>query len=268
MSLLPIIRIKEFLEEEFSDGTTRPMLVLGEDGKKYVLKIFSKRDAAQRPYVAAEVLANLLAKQFNLFVPSAAYLTIDNALLDFVENNQPKINEVLQLKHTDGIHFGTEYHPGLPMFTPSKNDKLLELDEYESILAFDTLIANEDRKKHKPNILRGEKNYLLIDHEKAFEGLECIYTNVNNGILPNFFSYHIFYKRLRVLAKTKSEEINFETFEDFFRLISFVEIEENIRFLIQNGCDESKCYEWLFYIKKQKENCTNFVTLLNRKIRE
>lgn len=48
MSILPTIQIAQFLDHSLVGGTTRPLLVVGEDGNTYVLKLFSKIDAEQR----------------------------------------------------------------------------------------------------------------------------------------------------------------------------------------------------------------------------
>lgn len=268
MSLLPIIRITEFLEETLLGGTTRPMLVLGENGKKYVLKIFSKKDASQRPYMVAEVIANILAREFGLNVPEAVYLRIEPDLINFLSITQKEIFNKLQEKAIDGLHFGSIYQEGYPIYSPSRDDKLLELDEFESILAFDLLIGNEDRRITKPNILRGPDHYMLIDHEKAFEGLEIMRINYNVGIMPHYFNKHLFFSKLNRIAQKNTESVSFATFEEYFRNLSLLRIEENINFLIQSGFDGESCNAWLSYLNSQKENYRNFVALLNRKIRE
>lgn len=119
MSLLPVVRITEFLEDALTGGTTRPMLVIGENGKIYVLKIFSKRDASQRSYTVAEALANLLAKEFDLNVPDAAYMIIDPQLIQILQHQQPNIYDKLQEKEFDLILFGSIYHDGIPLYSGS-----------------------------------------------------------------------------------------------------------------------------------------------------
>lgn len=268
MSLLPVIRVTEILQETVVGGTTRPMLVVGEDGRKYILKIFSKKDAAQRSYTVAEVISSLLAREFDLFVPEAVYMTIDPELIKSLEYTQPKIFQKLQEKEVEKLLFGSLYHEGLPIYSPAINDRLLELDEFESVFAFDMLIANDDRRAIKPNILRGRNHYLLIDHEKAFEGLEVTLANYQKGIVPHHFSNHIFYTRLKKEARKKLNTVNFETFKEYFRILTFNKIEENIHFLVDNGYNADECYSWLKYLQTQKENYNTFVSLLIQKISE
>ncbi|GAA0876705.1 hypothetical protein GCM10009118_31150 [Wandonia haliotis] len=268
MSLLPTIRITEFLDDIVSGGTTRPMLVIGENGKKYVLKIFSKRDASQRSYTVAEVLANILAKEFDLNVPEGVYMTIDKSLLKSIEQTQPEIYKKLEEKETDRILFASLYYEGYPTYSPVNKDKYLDLDEFESILAFDMLIANDDRRKDKPNILRGPEHYLLIDHEKAFEGLSVHLENIKRAILPHYFTKHLFYNKLKTESLKAQNIVNFETFEEYFRILKLDRVELNVDFLIANGYDEDECKSWLNYLFYQKENYRTFVALLKKRIRE
>ncbi len=268
MSLLPIVRITEFLEDTLTGGTTRPMLVIGEDGNKYVLKIFSKKDASQRSYTVAEVIANLLAKEFDLFVPDAVFMTVDPQLIQILEHQQPNIFEKLKEKEVGSIQFGSIYQDGVPLYSPAKNKMNLDLIELETILAFDILIANHDRRSSKPNILFGPDRFILIDHEKAFEGLTKQFTDVQNGIVPYFFKEHLFFKQIHKTSVKNIHHVPFETFEEYFRNLSFERLKLNINFLIQHGYNEEECLNWLEYLQNQKENCRNFVTLLRKKIRE
>ena len=268
MSLLPIIRITEFLEETVSGGTTRPMLVIGEDGRKYVLKIFSKKDSSQRSYTVAEVMANILAKDFDLNIPEGVYMTIDKFLLKTIQQTQPSIHRKLEEKEVDFILFGSLYYEGYPTYSPAKSDKLLDLDEFESILAFDMLIANNDRRLAKPNILRGPEHYLLIDHEKAFEGLTVHLENIRKGVLPYYFNEHLFFNKLKAENIKTQNSVKFETFEEYFRILSLDKLEENVNFLVENGYNEAECNGWFNYIRLQKENYRNFITLLKKKLSE
>lgn len=268
MSLLPTIRITEFLDETLKGGTTRPMLVVGEDGNKYVLKIFSKKDAAQRSYTVAEVIANLLAKQFDLNVPQGVYMKVDEMLLKSIELAQPDIHKILSEKELKNILFGSLYFEGYAIYSPTNKDKLLDLDEFESILAFDMLIVNDDRRTVKPNILRGPNHYLLIDHEKTFEGLTVTLSNYQNAIMPHHFKDHLFYNKLKKANKKEPNTVKFETFEEYFRSLRLDSIKENVQFLIKDGYDSDECQRWIAYLEYQKENYRTFVSLLKTKISE
>lgn len=268
MNILPIIRITEFLQGTLEGGTTRPMLVLGEDGKKYVLKVFSIKDASQRSYTVAEVIANLLAKEFDLNVPEAVYMTIDKALLELIKETQPETHKILNEKSIDRIMFGSLYYEGYPIYSSTNKDKLLALDEFESILAFDILISNSDRRAVKPNILRGQDHYLLIDHEKAFEGMHNVFDNIQIGVLPYYFEKHLFYKKLNKVAKKSPNTVKFETFEEYFRILRLDKIKDNVDFMIQKGYDKEECLDWIDSLEKLKKNYLTFVTLLKTKINE
>lgn len=268
MSLLPTIQIVEFVDHSLVGGTTRPLLVLGDDGNTYVLKLFSKTDAAQRSYTVAEVMANVLAKEFDLLIPDAVYMLVLPELLEFVAETQPELYALLEQKETRGPQFACRYHEGCPLYSPTRDDKNLDLEEFESVFAFDMLISNDDRRELKPNMLRSADRYLLIDHEKAFEGLEVTAENFTRGELPHHYRNHLFFNRLRSEEEKRAGKVRFETFSEYFRTLSLRAVEENVRFLIESGYDEEECTSWLSYLHDQKTNYTNFVSLLTEKIRE
>ncbi|HNS42667.1 MAG TPA: hypothetical protein PKN22_07900 [Taishania sp.] len=268
MSLLPIVEIAEFIEKPLTGGTTRPMMIIGNDGKQYVLKIFSKTDAKQRSYTVAEAVANILAKEFDLVVPNGIYTKIDHLTIKKIEQSQPTLFKLLEEKETDKLLFASHFQEGCPIFSPAIKHKSLEISEMETILAFDMLIANDDRRKDKPNILKGKEHYILIDHEKCFEGLAIHLENMNKGILPHFFKNHLFYTRLNKFAKKSKNNVNFATFEEYFRNLNLEKVCTNVHFLIENGYNEDECNNWLHYLHTQKENCHKFVALLKHKIRE
>jgi len=268
MSLLPTIRITEFLDKELTGGTTRPMLVIGEDGNKYVLKIFSLKDSEQRSYVVAEVMANILAKEFDLNVPDGVYMTLDKKLLDSIKRNQPNIYEKLDTKKSDGVMFGSFYHEGMPIFSSAVEDRTLDVEEFENIFAFDMLIANDDRRIGKPNILKGTEEYLLIDHEKAFEGVDRVYDLYESGVLPSYAQNHVFHEKLKKLGKIESITVDFETFSEYCRNLNLKEVEENVNFLIECNFDKEECTNWLEYLKKRLRNYTIFVDVLKKNLSE
>jgi hypothetical protein len=213
-------------------------------------------------------MANILAKEFDLYVPDAVYMTVDPELIKIISIKQPEIYQKICEKSYDSILFGCKYHEGYPTYSPAKKDKSFELFELETIFAFDMLIANQDRRSEKPNILKGAEHYLLIDHEKAFEGLNVHLSNINKGIVPYYFKEHLFFEQLNKAAQKLKNSICFETFEEYFRILNLDSVEENVNFLIKQGYNKEECLSWLDYLQQQKENCRTFVTLLRNKICE
>jgi hypothetical protein len=261
------IRVVEFLPETLKGGTTRPLVALGEDGNPYVLKLFNIKDASQRSYTAAEAFAYIIAKAFDLKIPDCVLMTVPNELLSYYKTSNPDIYNILLNKDLSKPSFGSFYFSGLPTYSPTINDNTLDIDEFESIYAFDLLILNEDRRKIKPNILRS-KHYLIIDHEKAFEGTKYAKENFNTFNLPNYYRNHLFFEILCRKEKKKPNSVTFETFFEYLRSLDTRKLEEEIEYLISLGFDDVECYDWLYYIFDIKKNSSKFVSLLKKSIQQ
>lgn len=268
MSLLPCVQITEFLDKTLMGATTKPMSVLGADGKEYVLKIFSQNDANQRSYTVAETLAHILAHEFDLSVPKGIFMKVEPSQIDCLRYSQPTLFDKLTEKATDKVLFASEFQRGYTTFSPSFNSKKMNLIEIETILAFDILIGNDDRRSANPNILKGPKGYMLIDHEKCFEGLEYHLQNVKKGVLPHYFKGHLFYNIVRKAVKRKKIKGDFATFSEYLCKLNLSLVEENVQFLISEGYDKVECEKWLSYLKIQRNNFSTFVNLLSHQIRE
>jgi hypothetical protein len=266
LPIFDIVRVSELLPNTLKGGTTRPLLVLGEDGNVYVLKLFSIKDASQRPYTVAEVFANVIAKELNLNVPNAVLMEVPKQLIDRYKEMDPEIYEILISKDLSKPSFASIYHDGLPLYSPSMNDRHLEIDEFESIYAFDMLIINSDRRKLKPNILRSN-HYLLIDHEKAFEGSKIILKNFESSIIPYFHLNHLFYDLLCKREKRNTNSVTFATFTELFRSINEMKLKTVIEECVNIGYSKTECYEWFDYIVKIKKNYSKFATLLKESIK-
>lgn len=258
--------VTEISKDYLSGGTTRPMKVLGDDGNLYVLKLFSKKDAAQRPYAVAEFFANSIAKQLELNTPDAVVMEVPEELIRIYEKREPEIFNKLLEKDLSKPSFGSLFYKDCPIYSPAVNDKNLETYEFESIYAYDMLILNGDRRKVKPNILRGN-HYLLIDHEKAFEGSQHIMSeNGKELILPPFYNNHLFYELLKTRNKKPSSPIDFATFEEAFRTMKERHLLDTINFCAELGYNDNAPSEWLRYIVEMKKKCSNFVALLAKSI--
>lgn len=267
MRLMKEIKAVNVLDIDLKGGTTKPVVVLGDDGNQYVLKLFKKIHASQRCYTGAEVVAYLLAKEFSLNIPEAVLITIPVELLNLIDEHHPSISKLLKTKDLSKPCFGSRYHDGLPLHSPSLLDKYLELDELETIFAFDTLILNGDRKKTKPNILRDENNYILIDHDQAFEGYSKApeYFKSNN-LLP-YSPNHIFFDILKRRESNDNNSVKFETFEYYLRYMKLRRIKLQVSRLAELGYGVGECYDWINYIESIKNNSANFVNVLRLNIR-
>ncbi len=267
MSLLKEIIATEIFDINLKGGTTKPFLVSCDDGNQYILKIFKKIHAQQRCYTGAEICAYLLAKEFSLSIPDGALITIPPPLIALYKKSNMSLYNQLMSKDFTKPCFGSLYLGPLPIHSPALLKKHLELHELETIYAFDTLILNEDRKKIKPNILKSQDHYFLIDHDKAFEGHKHNITlfKVHNQWV--FLLNHIFYEILQKEWKKENNSVNFETFEEYLRLLNLGVIKKQVERLEQLNYSVEECYDWLSYCDYIKKNSTIFVALLKNSIR-
>jgi hypothetical protein len=256
----------EILDDSLDGGTTKPMLVICDDGNKYVLKIFKEIHAKQRCYTGAEVCAYLLAKEFNLCIPDGALITIPIQLIELIKKSNKSLYRELATKDYSKPCFGSLYLETLPTYTPTLKDKYLDLDELETIFAFDLFILNEDRKNTKPNILKSSEHYFLIDHEKAFEGSAYALKQFKENELVHYYKSHIFFKTLMKIKKKHPNSVNFETFIEFLRFLNLKTLRKQIERLETLEYSVSECYEWLNYLEEIKKNSTKFVDLLKKNL--
>lgn len=143
---LPVLKASFIFSGIFKDGTTKPLLVKADDGKDYVVKLFSKKDASQRCYTAAETYANYLAQQFDLNVPPAVFIDIPPELIELYKDVDPTLYALLSTKDTGHPCFGTEYFGTFPVFSTALARKYIEPYDLACIFGFDMLILNEDRR--------------------------------------------------------------------------------------------------------------------------
>ncbi|EAY26506.1 HipA family kinase [Microscilla marina] len=215
--MLPVyeaITVHKIIEK---GGSTKPWLVevlVKDQPKAYVVKMFTEKHVDQVAPVANEVYANVLAKQFDLPCPKAAFIHFSDNFKFWLTKEQ---QEVLDTKD-QRIKFGSEYIEGN---TPYNRDSVLpiyelEADEIANIYAFDMLIANWDRRIAKPNILLTETNFYLIDHELGFQYTEAHIEHFRAKKLMNRYGDHIFYP---MLNQGSIQEYYFTIFEEYLRYL-------------------------------------------------
>lgn len=266
MALLEVHNAIEIKPTLLAGGTTRPLLVDAENRKTYVVKLFSKKDASQRCYTGAEVYAHHLATQFELSIPDAVLITITPELIELVKKTSPDLYIELIKRDLEHPCFATEYLGNLPTYSPALDQKNISYDELASIYAFDALILNEDRKRVKPNILRAPDHYFLIDHEKAFEGVDFAIKHFNEGKLCAYSYYHLFYAALSERCKKNGNTVVLDTFEMYFtnlRLSGLAELKDQLSGFQYNTED---CELWEIYLNEMKQNVSTFVTTLRNSL--
>lgn len=255
MDLLQLVSIKGLLPK---GGSTKPLLIEASDIngniKPYVLKIYKEKHVTEDYSVAKEILANEIAKEFDLPVPNYGVINFDHKLL---KDYYPK--EYISLIDR-GNKFCSEYLEGFQIFNPYAKNHVLKDYDLGGVFAFDNIILNTDRGgfRNKPNLLVNDDGFLLIDHELTmffysqkvndnidFKGKFCAY----------FFRKHIFYD---LLKKKRNKDDLFEESVEHLRNFDLSKIDAIFagldNFNIRNK-GKDNCY---YYFKWLKDN-NNFV---------
>lgn len=266
MAKLPVYNAIEISKTKSLGGTTLPFLAVADDGNPYVLKLFKKKHAKQRCYTAAEAYAHFLAKEFDLNIPQAAFITIPENLMELIKDKSPEQYADLITRDYNKPCFATRYLGGFPTFSPAFTKKYIQSFDIETIYAFDTLILNGDRRIANPNILKNKENFVLIDHDKAFEGIEYAFAQFNNGLLCQYSSNHLFFKILRLKAKKEGVKNMFDTFQFYMQKMRVRELVELRKQLTGFQYDTDGCQSWEAYLEEMKQNIPNFVENLRKSL--
>jgi hypothetical protein len=213
---LLILKAVAIEQSSLLGGSTLPSLmrVKDESGKSYnyVVKIF-KSD-----YLAAtcrEVFAHALASEFDLQVPQAALIEVNQEIIHKLKE-LPKFND---RNIRAGYYFGTEFLTEAQIYT--NNLSFVQISDWDMlrIFSFDVLIRNADRRVAKPNFLLYENEPILIDHELSLGFFEKNYNDFNVsdwGFLYGGGSKsHIFLDILR--EKSKNNLIDLAYIQDYLR---------------------------------------------------
>lgn len=110
-TLLPIYQAISF-QNTLAGGRTKPWLILADTGQgapvPFVMKIFEPRKLEARDHVTAEIISNILARQFDLAVPGAAFIEIDEYFLATI--NDPEAYRALE-QADNRLKFACEFIP-------------------------------------------------------------------------------------------------------------------------------------------------------------
>ncbi|MGN6248892.1 MAG: HipA family kinase [Ginsengibacter sp.] len=265
--MLPVYKAISFNKIIKKGGRTEPWIVIVNAGntlKPYVVKLFESKLIETRDSVTNEVVGNVLAREFNIPVPNAALIDLDE---DFVETIKDREDLLQILDERDyRIKFGSELLEGYfnfdyKAFSLKDVRKIIDID---NVYAFDNLIRNRDRNGVlKPNILIKSTNAFLIDHELGFE-------DINDGIVNDmknwkwdrrFCDYHIFYNFLKN-SPVKIKKEYFHEFGEYLKYLNVSTLEPYFSQLVGLGFNGNKHKLIQDYLSKMKQNSSNFTTIM------
>jgi len=250
---LRIVGVKEILK----GGSTSPLLInaIDSDGNvdPYVLKCYKSDYIDQNFTVAKEIFSTIIAQEFDLPVPDWGIIEFDNSELEGFYSKDGIAN-----LHS-GYKFCCEYFEGYQLYNDFVSNSFLKEYHMENVFAFDNIILNVDRGgyRNKPNLLIGNSDFLLIDHELTFPFLNKWSVNNDIDFKSHFVSYdhtkHIFYERLRKVAKKESV---FDEFYEGLRSLNLGKLQAIIdcfeSFNIE--CGEKKAiFDYLTWVKDNRD---------------
>lgn len=206
------------------------------------------------------MIGNVLARQFQLQVPDAALIDLDQDFISTIRD--PQLIDVLAEKD-DRLKFGSVLLDGYVRFDASASlSDVRRMIEIDTLFAFDNLIRNPDRNLAKPNLLVKSNQAYLIDHELGFEITHDSASEVAGWQWKErFFRYHIFYDYLK--GTGHSQKMDY--FAEFYEYLKYLDINILRPFfdqLADSGFSAAKHDVILGYLADMKQNSGNFVNLL------
>lgn len=196
--MLPVLEAIAFDNQITEHTRTQPWIVITKDNmdtlEPFVVKLFTNEENSNRFAIAKEVFSNVMAREFNLSCPEAAFI-------DFYSNNFTSTLDDWQLQSLNTrdhrAKFAVKYLAGHNQYNTNYPRKFFhKFVGVDSIYAFDNLIQNNDRNIGKANVLLVENRIFLIDHEYALD----INPEIISEYDVNNWSYqctkHIFYNYL------------------------------------------------------------------------
>lgn len=232
----------------------------------YVVKVFTENHIRQGFSIAKEFICNLLAIEFDLIVPKA-YL-VDLQEENFKETLNKDCKQDLSLKHK-GLTFASRLLD-LTIYNEQITVPSLNIADCALLFAFDCLILNTDRGgyRNKPNLLVDDDSFVLIDHELALYILDNPNSLALNNIIElmktgnwvSFYEKHIFYKKLK---RYRNKAGLFDTFEESLRTLNIGKIKTLVAYLQYNGIDVGASEILFEYLRKLKKDAHQFSRILS-----
>lgn len=231
-------------------GTPRP----------YVVKLYKTRDIDARNKMTAEVLGNVLAKEFNLRTPDAAIVNFSETFRMTLNQDCESILAFLD----ERPKFGSLLIDGAYTFnTQTKRNEVSKIIDPALLFAYDYFIGNRDRTLEKQNLIVKNGAGYLIDHEMALEFEEARFEFDKTLEMDHRYKYHLFYNHLKKTRKNKAHL--FDEFEEYLRRLNIGILNPYFQQLEQMGFNTQKEHI-LDYWTKVIGKSTIFVKILGNSI--
>jgi hypothetical protein len=209
---LPIINALS-PHQSFDTGANRPMLIRGVGGNgvkgDFVVKFLGAERMSSEASLR-ELLAAFIAAQMEIKVVQPVIVNISKEFVDLLKGDN-----AWQYAHKSvGYNFGSEYLTKFTTIIPGQDLHNKQLNDAQTIFAFDVVIQNPDRRLDKPNMLTDGTNIVIYDHELAFSFVMEIFPNPKPWELREADLEWI--NRHCVLPRIRGKEYDFEEFSRRF----------------------------------------------------
>lgn len=258
--MIPILEAVAKVENNLNGGQSRPWIVTTWNNKtydEYVIKLFSEGAPLSGNYFNKEVIASILAQDFDIPTPEPALVHLSDSFIDTL--NSTDRERVEKVRHR--IVFGCKYYPGHTDYPPNLSPSFHRYVNTETIFAFDVLIRNFDRRKKKPNLMIDGNSYICIDHELSLDITRPfseydIWHEWTSLKKPE--SFHLFVEYL----KRKKDEVDFLEFNEYFKTFNTKGL-ENLRCFLSNcQLDIDEFDTTIYYFEDIIRNKSRFNQLL------
>lgn len=184
---LPVIRAVKF-HKEIRRGSSLPLLIGGDDGNTYVVKLNGAGDGVLSNVV--EWVASKLGELAQIPILQPVFVTID---ANFAEQaDDPETGELLE--RSVGVNLGTPYLPDAVTYSARYARSIDEVLQ-QQIFLFDLFLLNIDRTEANPNMVVHDGALWCLDYSSAMEIRSAINgESYREYILLKHLKRHPFYR--------------------------------------------------------------------------
>lgn len=262
--MLPVLEAISFNKILTNGGRTKPWLIyVNVKGSRvpYVVKLFTP-DQVDDNAVVHEVFGSVLAKEFDLCTPEPALINFSSDFMKLLPND---VRDLL-LPKDQRIKFGCEYHSRTVLLDIEviADHKDLMINK-GTIFAFDNFINNTDRGQYKTNILleTNGDGYWLIDHEKAFQKIDDMYSDIQNNNFSNILTNHVLYS---ILSNSRMKKELFYEFNEYLRALNVDILDSYYDQLCKYDIVYTNYDKLISYIRDLKNKGTWFTNILTNSL--
>lgn len=172
---------------EFRSGSSLPLLVEADDGKKYMVKLSGSGDGISA--LASEWIASHLAALTGIPVLQPVILNFDHTIMP--RGIDPEISELAE--RSRGLNLATEYIADTRTLT-REDIASVPKDVQSTIFLTDLLLLNIDRTPKNSNILLSGGNIFCFDYSSGFTVSNILSgTPLMDNRIIELMRRHIFY---------------------------------------------------------------------------